>query len=187
VLATPLEMAVVAATIADGGRRPTPSFAPAATPTSSATGAPSSGSAADGASAARATGAHVMSAATARTVRSMMVEVVRIGTGTAAAIPGVVVAGKTGTAELGSPGAGCQSGAQEKAAEDTSTTEAHESEAGHCASEQNSPQNTDAWFASFAPALHPKIVVAVLLVRDGFGGATAAPVAKEVLEAGLKG
>jgi peptidoglycan glycosyltransferase len=176
VLATPLEMAVVAATVADGGRRPTPGFDFVGSGASAGTGT--------GAVA----GVHVMSAATARTVRSMMIEVVRNGTGTAAAIPGVVVAGKTGTAELGSPGTGCQSGAQEKAAEGSSTTsEAHESEAGHCTSEQNSPQNTDAWFASFAPALHPKIVVGVLLVRDGFGGATAAPVAREVLEAGLSG
>ncbi len=176
VLASPLEMAVVAGTIADGGRRPTPSFdlAGASTPGTSAGGARP--------------GARVMSAATARTVRGMMVDVVRFGTGTAAAIPGVVVAGKTGTAELGSPSASCGSSSEARAAEGTSTTtEAHEPEAGHCASEQSSPQDTDAWFASFAPALHPKIVVAVLLVRDGFGGATAAPVAREVLEAGLRG
>jgi cell division protein FtsI/penicillin-binding protein 2 len=46
--------------------------------------------------------------------------------------------------------------------------------------------NTDAWFASFAPALHPRIVVGVLLVKDGAGGDTAAPVARQVLEAGLQ-
>ena len=35
-----------------------------------------------------------------RAVRDMMIGVVRGGTGTAAAIPGITVAGKTGTAEL---------------------------------------------------------------------------------------
>ena len=45
-------------------------------------------------------GAHVMSASVARTMRHLMIGVVREGTGTAAAIPGVTVAGKTGTAEL---------------------------------------------------------------------------------------
>ena len=46
--------------------------------------------------------------------------------------------------------------------------------------------NTDAWFAAFAPASSPRIVVGVLLVKDGAGGATAAPVARQVLEAGLQ-
>ena len=39
----------------------------------------------------------VTSPAVARTVRHLMIEVVREGTGTAAAIPGVTVAGKTGS------------------------------------------------------------------------------------------
>jgi cell division protein FtsI/penicillin-binding protein 2 len=98
----------------------------------------------------------------ARTLERFMVDVVAFGTGTAAAIPGVKVAGKTGTAEL----------------EDTRgpTTD-------KAASDQS---NTDAWFTSFAPARRPRVAVAVLLVRAGAGGATAAPAARIVLEAALK-
>ena len=51
---------------------------------------------------------HVMSASTARQVGQMMANVVREGTGTAAALQGVDVAGKTGTAEVGS----CPTGSQ---------------------------------------------------------------------------
>jgi cell division protein FtsI/penicillin-binding protein 2 len=168
VLASPLEMATVATTIADGGRRPTPSLV----------FEPSGG----GHPAVRA-----VSAATARTVRGMMIEVVRYGTGTAAAIPGVVVAGKTGTAELGSPSACAAGGSEQKPAEgEEHATKEHPSEASSCAAEQSNPQNTDAWFAAFAPALHPKVAVGVLMVRDGAGGATAAPVARQVIEAALQ-
>ena len=161
VQASALEMATVAATIADGGRRPAPSFDFAhRSPT------------------------RAISASVARTVRGLMIDVVRFGTGTAAAIPGVVVAGKTGTAQLGSP-ASC--GAEADSAEQGSSPSEEEGESqSSCSTEQSNPQNTDAWFASFAPALHPKIVVGVLLVRDGAGGATAAPVARAVLEAGLR-
>jgi hypothetical protein len=158
VQASVLEMATVAATIADGGRRPTPTFGFART------------------SSKRAIGASV-----ARTVRGLMIDVVRFGTGTAAAIPGVVVAGKTGTAELGNP----RSCASESTESEAISPEG-EADSSQCSTEQSDPHNTDAWFASFAPALHPRIAVAVLMVRDGAGGATAAPVARQVLEAGLR-
>ncbi|MGA2452343.1 MAG: penicillin-binding transpeptidase domain-containing protein [Solirubrobacteraceae bacterium] len=158
VLASPLEMATVAATVADGGRRPQPTFLP----THSHPGAP------------------VMSASVARTLRHLMIAVVREGTGTAAAIPGVTVAGKTGTAEL-------KTACTTTSATETSSTEPHEAGKEGCQPQgaESEAANTDAWFAAFAPALHPRIVVCVLLVKDGAGGATAAPVAREVLEAGL--
>jgi hypothetical protein len=176
VQASALQMATVAATVADGGRRPQPTFALAGAPAGTHP----------------ATGVRVMSPSVARTVRRLMIGVVREGTGTAAAIPGVTVAGKTGTAELGSPPgtpSGCKSGSEAGSGEGSGE---HGSEAagskeagsGECA--PNNPHNTDAWFAAFAPALRPRIVVGVLMVRDGAGGETAAPVARQVLEAGLQ-
>ncbi|HEY2397376.1 MAG TPA: penicillin-binding transpeptidase domain-containing protein [Solirubrobacteraceae bacterium] len=158
VLATPLQMAIVAAAIADVGRRPKPTFEQAAP----------------------APAVPVLSAAVARTVRRLMIGVVRAGTGTAAAIPGVVVAGKTGTAELKSQ---CPSASSEP------TSHEEEGSSGgqeRCSGTTSEASNTDAWFAAFAPALHPRVVVAVLLVKDGAGGATAAPVARQVIEAGLR-
>ncbi len=157
VLATPLQMALVAATVADGGRRPQPSFLAASTP---------------------AGGPQAMSAAVARTVRHLMIGVIREGTGTSAAIPGVTVAGKTGTAELKSA---CKPPAETSSAEAT-----HEASKEGCHSGESEASNTDAWFAAFAPALDPRVVVCVLLVEDGAGGTTAAPVARQVIEAGLK-
>jgi Penicillin binding protein transpeptidase domain/Penicillin-binding Protein dimerisation domain len=155
VLATPLQMALVAATIADGGRRPRPTFAPL----TGASRAP----------------ARVLGASVARTVRRLMEAVVREGTGAAAQISGVTVAGKTGTAELKTE---CAGGAGE-----SQTGESHQ---GSCQPEAAAQAaNTDAWFAAFAPAVHPRIDVGVLLVKDGAGGTAAAPVAREVLEAGL--
>jgi len=132
-LATPLQMATVGATIATGGRRARPRIATI-----------------DPVVRRRA-----ISARTARQVRSMMIEVVRSGTGTAAALPGVQVAGKTGTAEL--------------------------------RPNSKDPKDADAWFVAFAPARHPKVAVAVMLIGAGFGGKSAAPIAKRVVAAALSG
>jgi penicillin-binding protein A len=133
-LATPLEMATVGATIATEGRRARPRVV-ARDPV---------------------VRRRVVPPRVARQVRSMMLGVVRGGTGTAAALPGIEVAGKTGTAEL-RPTAGGPS----------------------------DPRNTDAWFVAFAPALAPKIAVAVMLVGAGAGGQAAAPIARQVLAAAL--
>jgi Penicillin binding protein transpeptidase domain/Penicillin-binding Protein dimerisation domain len=184
VQASPLEMARVAATIADGGRRPEPTFAMGAK---------------------RREAARATSPTVAHAIRRMMIAVVREGTGTAAAIPGVTVAGKTGTAELGLPrscpraeggagegGAG-EGGVSEGEAPEGEAAEGEVPEEGTsarsgpsgCHSAASEASDTDAWFAAFAPALHPRIVVCVLMVKDGAGGDTAAPVARQVIEAGL--
>src|SRR5439155_12317753 len=92
----------------------------------------------------------VMSRQTASEINSMMVAAVNDGTGGAAAIPGISVAGKTGTAETG-----------------------------------NSGINTT-WFICFAPANNPQVAVAVTLQNQtGFGGTTAAPIAKLLMQAVL--
>jgi penicillin-binding protein A len=165
VLASALEMVTVASTIADGGHRPQPTFALAA---------PSG------------PGPEATSAEVARTVRKLMIAVVREGTGTAAAIPGVTVAGKTGTAEL-KTATTCSSADEEASAKEGGAAESTESPSSEtCKGSSSEASNTDAWFAAFAPALHPRIAVGVLLVQDGAGSATAAPVARQVLEAGLQ-
>ena len=46
--------------------------------------------------------------------------------------------------------------------------------------------DTNAWFAAYAPMRRPRAAVAVMLVGQGAGGETAAPVARQVLEAALK-
>jgi cell division protein FtsI/penicillin-binding protein 2 len=140
VQATALEMTDVGATIAMGGRRPLPTLEAHQPPHFL-----------------RVTSGHV-----AGEVQRMMVAVVEFGTGTAAAIPGVTVAGKTGTAEL------------------ASTTTANGG------SVANANALTDAWFVGYAPVDHPRIVVGALFPNQGAGGATAAPAVRQVLVAGLQ-
>jgi cell division protein FtsI/penicillin-binding protein 2 len=136
VQATALEMTDVGATIAMGGRRPLPTLLAHQPPHF----------------------VHVVTRRIAGLVQQMMVAVVEFGTGTSAQIPGVTVAGKTGTAELRNttaPGAG-------------------------------GAQNTDAWFVGYAPVGHPRIVVGALFPEQGAGGQTAAPAVHDVLVAGLQ-
>ena len=85
----------------------------------------------------------------------MMVEVVEDGSGRRAQIDGVTVAGKTGTAQHGEG------------------------------------RKAPAWFISFAPADDPEIAVAVIAEDGGVagseagGGAVAAPIARQIMEARL--
>ena len=110
----------------------------------------------------------------ARTMERLMLAVVRGGTGVNAAIPGVAVAGKTGTAELKTT---------KRCQPDPENPESCPAE-----DQKNDPTDTDAWFAAYAPAGHgrPHVAVGVLLVASGAGGDTAAPAAKQILVAGLK-
>ena len=110
----------------------------------------------------------------ARTMERLMLAVVRGGTGVNAAIPGVAVAGKTGTAELKTT---------KRCQPDPENPESCPAE-----DQKNDPTDTDAWFAAYAPAGRgrPHVAVGVLLVASGAGGDTAAPAAKQILVAGLK-
>ncbi|MCW3039909.1 MAG: hypothetical protein JWM31_1814, partial [Solirubrobacterales bacterium] len=117
----------------------------------------------------------VLDPSAARLAGRLMLDVVRYGTGTAAALPGVQVAGKTGTAEL----------------ESTRDCQPVEDDPESCQDVSNTA-DTDAWFAAFAPggstrggAVTPRVAVGVMLVRAGAGGDVAAPVARQVLQSAL--
>jgi penicillin-binding protein 2 len=89
-------------------------------------------------------------------LRDALTSVVEAGTGKAARIPGVVVAGKTGTAQ----------------------THEFKSDA-----ERKRRDQDHAWFGGFAPADDPQVVVVVFAERAGLGGQVAAPIAREILKA----
>lgn len=96
---------------------------------------------------------------TAAELTTAMEGVVSEGTGTNAAIPGVPVAGKTGTAETPS-NAACGGGSEEN----------------------------QAWFIGFAPADNPKIAIAATVeCTTAFGNDAAAPIFRDVAETILNG
>lgn len=105
------------------------------------------------------TQSEVMSGDTAAELTEAMTAVVQEGTGTAAALSGIDVAGKTGTADI--------VGREECGA----LTEANQ-----------------AWFIGFAPADDPEIAVAATVeCTTGFGGEVAAPIAASVMQEILAG
>ncbi len=80
------------------------------------------------------------------------------GTGRAAAVAGLDIAGKTGTAQVV---------AQERRIDN----------------QELAPENRDhAWFASFAPGHDPSLVVVVFVENGGAGSSVAAPLAKIIYE-----
>jgi penicillin-binding protein 2 len=87
-------------------------------------------------------------------LRQGMLRVVDEGTGKAARVRGVQVAGKTGTAQV-----------VKKEAGTSGQTKDH------------------GWFVAFAPYTNPEIAIVVIAEHAGFGGVVAAPVARAVLEA----
>jgi penicillin-binding protein A len=148
-LATPLQIAMVAAGVANGGKLMKPQIWNRVVN-------------ADGSVTKRLDPevySEPISSQTAAELTTAMEGVVDEGTGTNAAIPGVPVAGKTGTAET--PGnEACGGGTEEN----------------------------QAWFMGFAPANDPKIAIAASVeCTEQFGNDVAAPIFRDVAEAILAG
>jgi peptidoglycan glycosyltransferase len=148
-LATPLQMAEVAATVANGGKLMKPQiWSRVIDP--------------DGRVVKRLDPSQYsqpISAETAAELNTAMQGVVSEGTGTNAAIPGVTVAGKTGTAETPYNDS-CGGGTEEN----------------------------QAWFMGFAPAEDPKIAIAATVeCTTLFGNDIAAPIFRDVAETLLNG
>jgi penicillin-binding protein A len=143
-LATPLQMAMVAAAVANGGKLMKPQIWNRVVDP-------------DGRTVKRldpSVYSEPISAQTAEELTTAMEGVVSEGTGTNAAIPGVPVAGKTGTAET--PGNQACGGGEEE---------------------------NQAWFMGFAPADEPRIaIVASVECTEQFGNDVAAPIFRDVAE-----
>jgi peptidoglycan glycosyltransferase len=136
-LMTPLHMALIAATVANAGTMPRPYIVRQIVRDGKVASVTPLGALAT-----------PVSAQTAAEVTTMMLAVVTRGTGTTAAIRGVKVAGKTGTAT-------------------------------------NPHGAAHSWFVCFAPADHPRFVVAIVVENAGYGADVAAPIARDVLETAL--
>jgi penicillin-binding protein 2 len=83
------------------------------------------------------------------------------GTGRAAQVPGVVLAGKTGTAEF------CEYIPEEE----------------DCRRDDEDNLPTHAWFAAFGPYDNPEIAIVTFIYDGGEGSAAAVPVTQKILQA----
>jgi penicillin-binding protein 2 len=97
------------------------------------------------------------SADTLQKIRSALYDAVNHpkGTSYAARVPGLEVAGKTGTAQTGK---------------------------NHKEGAEGDENNSHSWFASFAPYQKPEIAVVVLIEHGGFGAKASTPTAMEIYE-----
>jgi peptidoglycan glycosyltransferase len=152
VTATPLQMAMITAGIADHGIVMKPYLVDSLqSPTNFDTVQPGTSQQLSQAT----------SSSTASEVTKMMVATVQRGTASPAAIPGIQVAGKTGTAQSG------------------------------LTNPDGSEVPPYAWFVGFAPAAAPKVAVCVMLQHvnqptdEIHGGTLGGPIAKAVMEAVL--
>jgi len=138
-LVTPLQMALVAAGVANGGTIMEPHLVKKVTAPGGKTVVKIKPR----------VWKHAMKPQTAAELNKMMQAVITGGTATGVQIPGITWAGKTGTAETGVPNV------------------------------------YDAWFIFFAPADNPQVAGAVVVEHspNGFGGAVAAPIAKQLVQA----
>jgi penicillin-binding protein 2 len=153
-LVTPIQMAVFYAAMANGGTLVTPHVLKEFANRDRPSPLPSPER--------RGNRAAMVDAEQLQIVREALIATVmdRDGTGGRSRLPGVQVAGKTGTAQVI---------AQAKRGEEL---DAH--------------LKDHAWFVAWAPADNPRIAVSVLVENGGGGGAVAAPVARRVLEAFLR-
>ncbi len=155
ILVSPLQLAVMMAAVANGGYLVRPHMVRMDSVAGRAAGATNGAGPAAGA-----TDRLPLSAEHLALVSAALHSVVNEsgGTGNAAAISGLDIAGKTGTAQVI---------AQERRVDNESLA----------------PENRDhAWFASFAPSGDPRLVVVVFVENGGAGSRAAAPLARTLYE-----
>ncbi len=133
---TPVQMVRMISTVATGGRRPDLRLVAGKPPKSQAV---------------------AVNPMTFKLVNLALEDAVNDGTAKTAAVRGIQVAGKTGTAQVFKHSAGIDADELPKAERD------------------------HAWLVGYAPSDHPTIAFAIVVEHGGHGGTSAAPIARDVL------